>query len=581
MAEPATFNPFGGGMSPAMIRALQQYQLGGTLATGAAKQDASSGLGVLAKILQGGLGGYLQTSAGKDAADIQQNVSDTTDQALRAGAGWKSPDPVYAGPSAEGAANSGVQYSPTNEAIRAPAGTQLIKPDMQRYYDVLRANPNTAQRGQDEQVAAIKKQQELLFEQQKALGAKGIKYDPTTGQATAIPGYGAAMGGIGGEEAYGKGVGEYAAKVPGEVALLTATGPVKARNAAQEAWAVNPALVTRAGGEAGAREAATLPYAAPRAMATEIGRTSGLLSQVPAGFDLPPGVPNNRQAALNYASAGGSAAGTADAGLSPPGAGTVRPPVNVDIPNTRTATQSYMTESGQQGAQAPSNVRKTEAELRNEFNSNSQVVKYQQARVSYDALKDAATRDTKAADLNMIYALANLFDPGSVVREGEQVLVKNTANLSDALIGQINSLNGGGRLDGTTRANLISEAEGRFGQHQKAYEGLTQNYGDIARRNGVNPSNVFAVPSAPSVAPAPQPVGLPPLPAPAMQQLGVPAGPQSPAPIPGAPQARMSMPGSTTPPPAAAAPPNPAQATATKTIGGKQYYLVNGQWFTP
>ena len=55
-------------------------------------------------------------------------------------------------------------------------------------------------------------------------------------------------------------------------------------------------------------------------------------------------------------------------------------------------------------------------------------------------------------------------DPGSVVREGEQIMVMNTASLPDWLTGQIARVNGGSALEGATRSNIMAEAQSRVGQ---------------------------------------------------------------------------------------------------------------------
>jgi hypothetical protein len=107
----------------------------------------------------------------------------------------------------------------------------------------------------------------------------------------------------------------------------------------------------------------------------------------------------------------------------------------------------------------------------------------------YNSMVKAA--DTKAGDLNMVYGLAKLFDPGSVVREGEQVLVRDTASLPDWLVGQINSLNGGNRLLADTRKALLNEARSRVDAYQKAYDANLQPYRGIADRHKINQADVI------------------------------------------------------------------------------------------
>lgn len=74
---------------------------------------------------------------------------------------------------------------------------------------------------------------------------------------------------------------------------------------------------------------------------------------------------------------------------------------------------------------------------------------------------ESATQDTAASDLALTYAFAKIMDPESVVREGEQVMVSNTASLPDLLQGAIARVNGKARLTPETRQALMQELQTR------------------------------------------------------------------------------------------------------------------------
>jgi hypothetical protein len=99
--------------------------------------------------------------------------------------------------------------------------------------------------------------------------------------------------------------------------------------------------------------------------------------------------------------------------------------------------------------------------------------------------------DNKAGDLNLVYGLAKIYDPTSVVREGEQVLVRDTASLPDWLIGNIQSVNGGARLLPATRKAILGEAKTRSESYKDAYEAQLPQYRDMAKRYGMNEADII------------------------------------------------------------------------------------------
>lgn len=135
------------------------------------------------------------------------------------------------------------------------------------------------------------------------------------------------------------------------------------------------------------------------------------------------------------------------------------------------------------------------SKLRQEVQQLPSYKNLKQAEPIYKSMFEAASRNTKASDLNLVYGLGKIMDPGSVVREGEMLMVKNTAGLSDQLIGAINSLNGGAALTTDTRIALMKEAKGRFDAYKGAFENDAQQYLGIAKSNRMDPAQV--VPQVP------------------------------------------------------------------------------------
>lgn len=70
-------------------------------------------------------------------------------------------------------------------------------------------------------------------------------------------------------------------------------------------------------------------------------------------------------------------------------------------------------------------------------------------------------------------------------------MVRNSAGLSENLIGAINSLNGGAGLTPQTRAALMQEAYSRMQSYKQMFDQDTGQYDGIIRRRGMNRADVI------------------------------------------------------------------------------------------
>ncbi|WP_259665069.1 hypothetical protein [Rhizobium bangladeshense] len=156
--------------------------------------------------------------------------------------------------------------------------------------------------------------------------------------------------------------------------------------------------------------------------------------------------------------------------------------------------------------------------LRKEVQGLPSYKSYQQAAPVYQSMIDTAKTDSKASDLNLVYGLGKIMDPNSVVREGEMVMVNNTASLPDWLSGMINSVNGGQRLTPETRQAVLNEARSRMSAYRGALDNDISQYRGIIGRRGMNEADVLptlgdiaTVPdlAAPTADIGPAPEGVP------------------------------------------------------------------------
>lgn len=153
--------------------------------------------------------------------------------------------------------------------------------------------------------------------------------------------------------------------------------------------------------------------------------------------------------------------------------------------------QSFQAQQKQQLDQPQENLT-NEAKLRNEFQGLQTTKDYRKAAATFKDAVEASKGGTKASDLNMVYAFATMMDPGSVVREGEMVMVNGTSSMSDRLRGLVNGLQGGATLSPETRQALLSEMAHRYEAYKGVHDQTADQFGQIALRSGMDSRNIIA-----------------------------------------------------------------------------------------
>jgi hypothetical protein len=137
-----------------------------------------------------------------------------------------------------------------------------------------------------------------------------------------------------------------------------------------------------------------------------------------------------------------------------------------------------------------------------------------QAAPIYKSMVATFPNKTRASDLNLVYGLGKIMDPGSVVREGEMLMVKDTASLPDWLLGEINRLNGGQALQENTRRAILVEAKSRMDAYMQQWEADADQYRGIAARYGINEADAIPtfsdLPDLPAMSAEPTGAAAPP-----------------------------------------------------------------------
>jgi hypothetical protein len=132
------------------------------------------------------------------------------------------------------------------------------------------------------------------------------------------------------------------------------------------------------------------------------------------------------------------------------------------------------------------------SKLRNEVQGLPSYKNIAQAAPVYKSMLEAAGRDTRAADVNMIYGMAKIMDPGSVVRESEMTVAQAIATLPQQLQATVQSqLTSTGRLTPEVREAIMQEAHSRINAYQGMFEQDAGMYRGIAQRSRMNEADVL------------------------------------------------------------------------------------------
>lgn len=134
----------------------------------------------------------------------------------------------------------------------------------------------------------------------------------------------------------------------------------------------------------------------------------------------------------------------------------------------------------------------TVSKLRNEVQGLPSYKNLAQAAPVYRSMLDAAARDNRAADVNLIYGMAKIMDPGSVVRESEMTVAQAVATLPQQLRATVESqLTSAGRLSPEVRAAIMQEAHSRVASYQTMFDQDAGMYRGIAQRGRMNEADVL------------------------------------------------------------------------------------------
>ena len=94
----------------------------------------------------------------------------------------------------------------------------------------------------------------------------------------------------------------------------------------------------------------------------------------------------------------------------------------------------------------------------------------------------------KAFDVSLLYSYITSLDPGSVVREGEVLLVNRAASLSDRILLLVQQVNDGGLLTPSMRRSLRADSIERAKEFRQAFQAVNDREAAYLNAQGVDPN---------------------------------------------------------------------------------------------
>ena len=149
--------------------------------------------------------------------------------------------------------------------------------------------------------------------------------------------------------------------------------------------------------------------------------------------------------------------------------------------------QRQAAESG--GKLTQQQIMSEEARLRVEYLKSAQSLR--DAELSYSTLGSSAGQASGPGDVALITSFMKMLDPGSVVRESEFAIARNTGGLYTKLLNSLSKAEGGEFLQPEQRAEFVSLAELYFDAARKQEKLMFEDKAEIAANYGLNPRNIF------------------------------------------------------------------------------------------
>lgn len=137
--------------------------------------------------------------------------------------------------------------------------------------------------------------------------------------------------------------------------------------------------------------------------------------------------------------------------------------------------------------------------LRDEFNAANK--DFGAVQSQYQNIVATSANPSAAGDISLIFSFMKMLDPASTVREGEFATAQNSGSAFSKVGAMYNKVLNGERLTANQRADFVGQASSLFSTRQKQSTKVRERYTKLAKRASVDPLDVVGEEQAGNKAP--------------------------------------------------------------------------------
>lgn len=132
--------------------------------------------------------------------------------------------------------------------------------------------------------------------------------------------------------------------------------------------------------------------------------------------------------------------------------------------------------------------------IRKEVGNLDEVKNYAKALPAFRSMIKSQNLNHAAGDIDFVYGVAKIFDPDSVVREGEMVIVKKTQSLPEEVKGWLlRVVQGGERLTPEAKARILEVADNRMSELKTSADTRIAPFLGTIKQFNMRPEDVMPV----------------------------------------------------------------------------------------
>jgi hypothetical protein len=132
--------------------------------------------------------------------------------------------------------------------------------------------------------------------------------------------------------------------------------------------------------------------------------------------------------------------------------------------------------------------------LRKELTNSDAFKNYTTTKGILDSLNRSASENSPSGDLDFVYGIAKILDPGSVVRESEQKIITSASSPLNRFKGALEGVLGGARMPPEVRKQLLTVANSRLQSSKASYDQYATTLKDVGERQGLDSRDFIVAP---------------------------------------------------------------------------------------